>query len=77
MPRWRARRYPTPPKLRGASIGPLRRDELGEDCLAHEIGRQQALGEDEVVETLLVEFLAEGLSGLLAKLQKAREAVEV
>jgi hypothetical protein len=58
-------------------FGLLRRDEIGEDGLAHEVGREQALREDEIVEFLLVEFLAEGAFRFLAKLQETREAVEV
>src|ERR1700735_3634839 len=47
----------------------LRGDKILEDGAAHQGGGQQALGQDEVVKLLLVEFRAERLLGALAQLQ--------
>src|SRR5580698_4596847 len=55
----------------------LRGHEVFQHRLAHQVRRQQALAQDEVVEFPLLEFSPELAFGLLAQRQQARVAVEV
>src|ERR1700678_4751684 len=56
---------------------PLRRDEVFEYRRTHEIRRQQALAQDEVVKLLLIELAAQRRLGFLAQGEQARIAIEV
>jgi hypothetical protein len=63
--------------VRSTLVAFLAGDEILENRLAHQVGREQALREDEIVKFLLVELLAERRFRFLAQFEQLREAVEI